>query len=84
MAEQEAEAGINLEQKLINQAEALHVHKVLHGLKEPYKEVFMLRLFGELSFDHISQIFGRTESWARVTYHRARMKIHNLLMEDTR
>lgn len=84
MAEQEAEAGINLEQKLINQTEALYVHKVLHGLKEPYKEVFMLRLFGELSFDHISQIFGRTESWARVTYHRARMKIQNLLMEDKR
>ncbi|HBS47448.1 MAG TPA: RNA polymerase subunit sigma [Paenibacillus sp.] len=82
LAVQEEEGSINLEQKLIDQTEALRVHKVLHVLNEPYKEVFMLRLFGELSFDHISQIFGRTESWARVTYHRARLRIQNLLMED--
>jgi RNA polymerase sigma-70 factor (ECF subfamily) len=82
MAAQEEEGSINLEQKLIDQTEALRVHKVLHVLNEPYKEVFMLRLFGELSFNHISQIFGRTESWARVTYHRARLRIQNLLMED--
>jgi len=82
LAVQEEEGSINLEQKLIDQTEAMRIHKVLHVLNEPYKEVFMLRLFGELSFDHISQIFGRTESWARVTYHRARLRIQNLLMED--
>lgn len=76
------EAEFNLEQKIINQTEALRIHKVLHSLNEPYKEVFMLRLFGELSFEHISQIFCKTESWARVTYHRARIKIQKLLMED--
>lgn len=76
------EAEFNLEQKFINQTEALRIHKVLHSLNEPYKEVFMLRLFGELSFEHISQIFCKTESWARVTYHRARIKIQKLLMED--
>ena len=42
-----------------------------------YKEVFMLRVFGELSFKKISGIFGKTESWARVTYHRAKVKILN-------
>ncbi|CQR51561.1 RNA polymerase sigma factor [Paenibacillus riograndensis] len=82
LQDQEGASGFNLEQKLIDQAEALNVHKVLHALNEPFKEVFMLRVFGELSFDHISQIFGRTESWARVTYHRARLKIQKLLMED--
>ncbi|MFD5021881.1 RNA polymerase sigma factor [Paenibacillus sp. NPDC058367] len=82
LAVQEEEGSINLEQKLIDQTEAMRIHKVLHVLNEPYKEVFMLRLFGELSFDHISQIFGRTESWARVTYHRARLRIQNLLVED--
>jgi len=44
--------------------------------------VFTLRVFGELSFDHISQIFGRTESWARVTFHRARNTIQDLLLEE--
>ena len=32
-------------------------------------------VFGELSFAEIAEIFGRTESWARVTYHRAKLKI---------
>ena len=50
---------------------AFRVHKVLHKLSEPYKEVFSLRVFGELSFSDISDLFGKSESWARVTYHRA-------------
>ena len=54
---------------------AFRVHKVLHKLSEPYKEVFSLRVFGELSFSDISDLFGKSESWARVTYHRARLKI---------
>ena len=40
-----------------------------------YREVFWLRTFGELSFAQIGGLFEKTESWARVTYHRARMKI---------
>ena len=47
----------------------------LHSMEEPYREVFELRVFGELSFVQISAIFGKTESWARVTYHRARLKL---------
>ena len=35
-----------------------------------------MRTFGELSFKDISDLFGKTESWARVTYHRAKMKIN--------
>jgi len=44
-------------------------------MEEPYKEVFSLRTFGELSFAQIGELFGKTESWARVTYHRAKLKI---------
>lgn len=54
---------------------ALEVHRLLHHMEEPYKEIFTLRLFGELSFSQIAELFGKTESWARVTYHRARMKL---------
>ena len=62
---------------------AFRVHKVLHKLSEPYKEVFSLRVFGELSFSDISDLFGKSESWARVTYHRACKKIREeLYYED--
>lgn len=63
------------ERLLLNREEAFAVHRILHGMAEPYKEVFSLRTFGELSFKQIAQLFGKTESWARVTYHRARIKI---------
>ena len=52
----------------------LRIHMVLHLLDEPYKEVFQLRVFGELSFCDIGRIFGKSENWARVTYHRAKLK----------
>lgn len=65
----------NFEQKLINRESAFQIHKLLHNLDEPYKEVFTLRLFGELSFAQIAELFEKTESWARVTYHRAKIKL---------
>lgn len=59
----------------IKKEDALSIYRILHCLDEPYKEVFTLRALGELSFREIGDIFGKQESWARVTYHRARMKI---------
>ena len=54
---------------------SFRIHMALHGLQEPYREVFELRVFGELSFREIGTIFSKTENWARVTYHRARIKL---------
>ena len=48
---------------------------VLHALEEPYREVIMLSVFGGLSLKDISAMFGKSESWARVTYYRAKQKI---------
>jgi len=65
----------DFEQELINIESAFEIHKLLHILEEPYKEVFSLRMFGELSFSQIGELFEKTESWARVTYHRAKIKL---------
>jgi RNA polymerase sigma-70 factor (ECF subfamily) len=54
---------------------ALEAHRALHRLKEPYREVFTLRVMGELSFRQIGEILGKSENWACVTYHRARHKL---------
>ena len=64
-----------IEEQILNQSEAMQIHLRLHDLDEPYKEVFMLRVFGELSFKQIADIFHKTDNWACVTYHRARNKI---------
>ena len=72
----------SIEQIILNKEETFRIHKVLHLLDEPYKEVFMLRVFGELSYNQISQIFEKTESWCRVTFYRAKQKIQALLEEE--
>lgn len=63
------------EQLLFNEADAMQIHQLPHQLEEPYKEVFMLRFFGELPFRKIAHIFGKSENRARVTYHWAKLKI---------
>ena len=70
----------SMEERFFDQETAFAIHKVLHTLEEPYKEVFSLRTFGELSFKQIAELFGKTEAWARVTYHRARLKIKEELL----
>ena len=69
----------SIEQKLLNKETAFELHKLLHRLEEPYKEVFTLKVLGELNYKEIAQIFGKQETWARVTYHRARVKIQDIL-----
>ena len=69
----------DIEESMIDKNDAISIYKILHCLEEPYKEVFTLRVLGELSFKEISDIFGKNESWARVTYHRARLKIRELM-----
>lgn len=72
--------GEDAEASVIRREEALCVYKALHCLEEPYKEVFSLRTLGELSFKEIAEIFEKSESWARVTYHRAKLKIKEVFL----
>lgn len=67
-------------EQLLDKASALAIHRCLHALEEPYKEVFSLRTFGELSFLEIAELFAKTENWARVTYHRSKLKLREALL----
>lgn len=51
------------------------------SLEEPYREVFLMHAISDLPLKDISQRFGKSESWARVTYYRAKAKIISQ-MED--
>lgn len=66
---------IDIEKIICSTEESIEIHEILHNLEEPYKEVFTLRVFGELSFKQIASIFGKSDNWACVTYHRARNKM---------
>ena len=79
-AEEPGETGDRgIEEGFADRETARHLHVLLHSLPEPYKEVFSLRTFGELPFAQIGELFGKTESWARVTYFRARQKLKEAL-----
>lgn len=73
--ETEADPHISVEDHLTDTEQAMKIHRILHKMHDPQKEVFSLRVFGELSFRQIGDIFGKTESWARVTFHRAKLAI---------
>lgn len=68
-----------VEEYLLQRDEAMQIQKILHDVSDPYKEVFMWRVFAELSYKQIAQIFGKSENWACVTYHRARNMIRERL-----
>lgn len=71
----DGDSGISVESTVEDSLDTFRIHQLLHEMEESYKEVFQLRVFGELSFQKIGQLFGKSENWARVTYHRAKNKI---------
>ncbi|WP_181898705.1 RNA polymerase sigma factor [Halobacillus trueperi] len=51
------------------------LHKAIKQLKEPYKQVIILRIFNDLSFKEIGEVLSKSENWARVTFHRGKHKL---------
>ncbi len=78
-----AERGVPLfTDSIADEDEAFIIHKFLHGMSEPYKEVFTLRVFGELSFEKIGILFGKSPGWARTVFHRAKTQIKQFTEES--
>lgn len=71
----------NVADEVANKMQALAIQKILEELEEAYREVFMWRVYAELSFKEIASIFNKNENWACVTYHRARNQIKKRLEE---
>ena len=76
-----ADPNAHVDTQISEQEEARLIQKILHDMSDPYKEVFMWRVFGELLFKEIGELYEKTDNWACVTYHRARKMIQNRLEE---
>ena len=72
---QELSQDVPVEDQLVDEETAFQIHRLLHAMAEPYKEVFTLRVFGELPFEKIGRLFGKSAGWARVTFYRAKLQI---------
>ena len=71
-----------VDERLTTHDEADQIRVLLHTLTAPYKEVFMWRVFAELSFKEIGRLYGKSDNWACVTYHRARNMLKERLEEN--
>lgn len=65
----------DVEKAILSSEASKEIQRIIHKLPEPYREIFTLRFFEELSFKEIGDLFGKTDNWACVTFHRARNKI---------
>ena len=68
--------------RLADKELAILIHRYIHELGEPYKEVFNLRVFAELPFKEIGGLFGKSDAWARVTFARAKLKVIERMEQD--
>lgn len=65
----------DLEEGVCQRIEKMQLIKAVHILDETAKEVVLLRITGAFSFKEIGEVFNKNESWARVTFYRAKQKI---------
>lgn len=72
----------DVENEVQSKLQAFAIQKILHEIDEPYREVFMWRVYADLSFKEIAGIFNKNENWACVTYHRARKLIKERLESE--
>ncbi len=75
-------SGSDIADALADSDRMMAAHRLVHRLPEPMREVFTLRTFGDLSHQQIGSLFGKSESWARVTYYRARQMLQQMAKED--
>lgn len=65
----------SVEDSLLKKEDRLQFFKYLQKLDASTKDVMYLRLMGNLSFNEIAEILGKTSNWARVTYYRGKQKL---------
>lgn len=80
--ETEQDKTVSVETRIEDNDTAAAIHRILDEMDDIKKEVFRLRVFSELSFRQIGEVFGKSESWATVTFHRTKLKIIERLEES--
>ena len=74
--------GADFTDPLLDKEQRITIHRLLHSLPEPYREVVTLRTFGELTREEIGSLFGKSGGWARTIYYRGRQQLNHLWKEE--
>lgn len=83
MLESISDDRVNVLGSIEDKESAREIKEILEKLDEPYKGVFTMKVINELPYQGIAKSYGKTESWARVTYYRAKAKIISMMESKT-
>lgn len=73
---------ISAEDQVIREEEYRQVSRAVRNLQEPYLNVFVMRVFGDIPLKDIAELYGKSESWARVTFYRAKTQIQQEVSDE--
>lgn len=73
---------IDIEEDLIQSDNINILYANIDRLDDISKEIILLRLNGDLKFKEIGGIYGKTENWARIMFHRAKQQIMKEVREN--
>ena len=71
-----------VKENLVKKDNVKNILSASKELESPYKEVFYMKTLGDFSYEIIAEVFEKSESWARVTYYRAKQKIIERMNEN--
>ena len=69
----------DMEKRIIDKNYKMKIYEQIQYLDEDMKNVMLLRLTGDLSFEEIGQIINKSANYARVTYYRGKQKIRKVV-----
>lgn len=72
----------SLDDNVTKKSELINLYKHIHELDENTREVFYLRIKGELSFKDIGEILNKSESWAKLAFYRGKIKLKEAMKHE--
>lgn len=72
----------DIEREYVERENKVEFYRALQTLPPEAREVFYLRLSGDMTFEEIGSILGRSGNWARGTFYRGKEKLKRRLNED--
>ena len=77
-----ADPALSPEEAMVRREYAQRLRRAVLAMEDPQREVFILHAYGGLKLKEIAALHQKSESWARVTYFRARKILQEVLRDE--